>query len=255
MDSIATLHGEKIMKRFWQYSVAVILGVASYTTTFAQSPVAPPPVPADTIVGSGGYFDSDYGYHASTAAEGLLTGQARLYQGMGDYNRSTAEALKFREEARALYQDNYRNGLKTYFDLKRMNAAYRAETGPIPVSKEKLDQWNVEDQPVRLSRREYNSDTGRVQWPAVLKTAVFDAYRLELEDLFARRTANEFGVNSDFFRIVKQDATAMQNLLKAYLRSEEKFFSDQEYMAAKNFLDSLAHEARLAPDLDGLVAN
>lgn len=242
------------MKRSWQYLVAVVLGVVSYSTTVAQSP-APPAPPVDTIVGSGGYYNSDYGWHASTEAEGLLTGQARLYAGMGEYNRSTAEALKFREEARALYQDNYRNGLKTYFDLKRMNAAYRAETGPIPVSKEKLDQWNREDQPTRLSKREYNSDSGRLQWPSVLTTPIFDAYRVELDDAFARRTANEFGVNSDFYRIVKQDSTAMQNLLKAYLKSEEKFFSDQEYIAAKNFLDSLAHEARLAPDLDGLVAN
>jgi hypothetical protein len=244
------------MKRFWQYSVAAVLGLVSLGTVSAQSPVVAttPIVASDTIVGSGGYWDGYYG-HASTEAEGILSGTGRLLQGAGEYNRNTAQGLIFREQARALYQDNYRNGLKTYFDLKRMNAAYRAETGPVPVSKEKLDQWNQEDQPVRLTKREYNSDTGRVQWPSVLMAPVFDSYRLQMEDLFARRSANEFGVNSDFYRIVKRDSTAMQNLLKAYLKSEEKFFSDQEYIAAKNFLDSLAHEARLAPDLDGLVAN
>lgn len=244
------------MKRFWQYSVAVVLGLASLGTASAQSPVAPvaPVVPTDTIVGSGGFWNGYYD-HSSTEAEGILSGTARLYQGAGEYNRKTAQALIFREQARSLYQDNYRNGLKTYFDLKRINAEYRAEAGPIPVTKEKLDQWNLEDQPVRLTKREYNSDTGRVQWPSVLMAPVFDSYRLQMEDLFARRSASEFGVNSDFYRIVKRDSTAMQNLLKAYLKSEEKFFSDQEYIAAKNFLDSLAHEARLAPDLDGLVAN
>lgn len=242
------------MKRFWQISLAMVLGLGSYVTAGAQSPAPPPPAPpSDVIVGSGSY--ADYGWHASTEAEGYFTGQGRLLQGAGQYNKDTATAMVLREQARSMYQDNYRDGLKTYFDLKRINAQYRAEMAPTPVSKEKLDQWNLDDQPNRLSKREYNSDNGRLQWPSVLMTPVFEAYRTQLEDLFARRTANEFGVNSDFYRLVNHDASAMRNILKAYLRSEERFFTDQEYIAAKNFLDSLAHEARLAPDLDGLAAN
>ncbi len=240
------------MKRFWQITLAMVLGLGSYVTISAQSPVAPP---SDVIVGSGSGIYADYGWHASTEAEGYLTGQGRLLQGAGQYNKDTAAAMVLREQARSLYQANYRDGLKTYFDLKRINAQYRAEMAPTPVSKEKLDQWNRDDQPNRLTKREYNSDSGRIQWPSVLMTPAFDSYRLQLEDLFARRTANEFGVNSDFYRLVNHDASAMRNVLKAYLRSEERFFTDQEYIAAKNFLDSLAHEARLAPNLDGLAAN
>ncbi len=242
------------MKRIWQYSLVVLLGVASYSTAGAQTPVVL--APCETSVGPG-YIDGGYSFrsHASTEAEGILSGQGRLLQGAGEYNRNTAAALLLREQARALYQDNYRNGLKAYFDLKRINASYRAEMAPPPLSKEKLDEWNRQELPMRLTKREYNSDSGRVQWPAVLQISLFDAHRYELEALFARRTASEFGVTSDFYRMVQQDATAMKETLKAYLRNQEKFFTDQEYIAAQNFLNSLTHEARLAPDLDGLVAN
>jgi hypothetical protein len=191
----------------------------------------------------------------SSIEEGILSGQGRAMQGAGEYNRNSAEAMKALEQARALYLENARTQLKTYFELKELNAKYKSARMPMPISKEKLDEWNRDDQPERLSRRQYNSDTGRVQWPSCLMVAAFDDYRMEVDALFARRTANEYGVSSDFYRAVHQESAKMQNILKAYLRSEERFFTDQEYIAAKNFLDSLAHEARLAPDLDGLAAN
>jgi hypothetical protein len=212
----------------------------------------------DQLIGSGpGFMPANlspvYG-GTSSLEEGILTGQARLLQGAGEYNRNSAEALKAREQARALYLENARTGLKTYFELKEINAQYRAANAPPPLTKEKLDQWNREDQPARLSRREYNVDTGQISWPAVLMTAPFDAERMQLELLFARRTANEFGAASDFYRLVHQSTSRMADRLKSYLQSGEKFFSDQEYVAAKNFLESLAHEARLAPDLQGIAA-
>ncbi|WP_254507014.1 hypothetical protein [Anatilimnocola floriformis] len=246
------------MKRFWQISLATLLSLGSYCTANAQLSTPPgPPSPGncDTIVGSAGGYYGNYGWHASTEAEGYYTGQARLLQGAGDYNKNTAAAMVLREQARGMYQDNYRDGLKTYFDLKRINADYRAETAPAPLTKEKLDEWNKQDQPSRLTKREYNSDSGQVRWPSVLMTPAFDNYRAQVEELFARRTANEYGLTSDFYRSVQRDTTAMQTILKAHLKSEDRFFTDGEYMAAKNFLASLAHEARLAPDLDGLVAN
>jgi hypothetical protein len=195
------------------------------------------------------------GYGSGTLEEGILSGQARVYQGAGEYNRNSAEALKAIEQARALALDTARTRVKAYYELKELNAKYRSAHAPVPVSKEKLDEWNRQDQPDRLTRSEYNTDTGRIQWPSVLMTAAFDADRMELEAIFARRTANEFGPKSEFFRAVHQETTKMQNVLKAHLRSQERFFTDEEYMAAKNFLESLAHEARLPPDLDRLVAN
>jgi hypothetical protein len=192
---------------------------------------------------------------ASTEAEAYLTGQARSMQGAGEYNRNTAEALKTLELARAIALENARNGLKTYFELKDINANYQAKKLGMPLTKEKLDEWNRQDQPERLTRSDYNADTGTIRWPALLQTDVFADERIALEEMFARRTANEFGPKSDFYRHVSGSTQVLKERLKAYLRNNEKFFNDEEYVVAQNFLSSLAHEARTAPALDGLVAN
>lgn len=211
----------------------------------------------DQLYGSGpGFMPANFSSFGGTSSieEGILTGEARYLQGAGEYNRNTAEALKAREQARALYLENARTGLKTYFELKEINAKYRAAHAPLPLSKETLDRWVRQDQPARLTHREYNVDTGRISWPSLLMTAPFDAERIQLESLFARRTAGEFGVASDFYRTVQLTTDQMSERLKSYLQNGDKFFSDQEYMTAKNFLESLAFEARLAPDLQGLAA-
>ncbi|WP_425616456.1 hypothetical protein NA78x_000102 [Anatilimnocola sp. NA78] len=241
------------MTRIWNFAIAAVLGLVSVSAASAQTygPYA------------GGYNAGAYlgsapmlaNHHSSTIDEGILTGQSRLLQGAGIYNALTAEAYNRYQDGYAKELDNKQRYVKTYFETKRLNASYRAETMPAPLSKEKLDQWNQEDQPSRLSRREYNVDTGRVAWPAVLQAQIFDDNRLYLDDLFARRSANEFGVNSPFYREVKASTTQIKDQLRSYLRSEDKFFSDQEYVAAQNFLNSLQQEARMAPDLNGLVAN
>jgi hypothetical protein len=106
-----------------------------------------------------------------------------------------------------------------------------------------------------LSRHEYNTDTGALQWPAVLQAAAFDGHRLALDNLYARRAASDFGVNSPFYQQVNLNASQMRDMLKKFLKSEDRWFSAQEYTAAQNFLNGLLQEARLAPDLDGLAAN
>lgn len=191
----------------------------------------------------------------STIEESVLTGQARAYQGAGEYNRNSAEAVKTLELAKAIALENARTGLKTYFELKEINANYRAKHMPEPLTKEKLDEWNRQDQPERLTRAQYNTDTGSLRWPTLLQTQAFDDQRILLEELFARRSADEFGTDSEFYRQVAASSQVIKDRLKDYLRSGVKFFSDEEYVTAQNFMDSLTHEARLAPDIEGLAAN
>jgi len=211
--------------------------------------------PASATPPSGSVNPWFSGHHASTELEGALNGQARVIHAKGLYNQLTADAFNRWQEGYTKYLDNQTNRIHTYFKMKQINADYRAAKAPPPLTKEKLDLWNLQDQPDRLSRREYNSDTGNLEWPAVLQAQLFDSQRVYLNDLFARRTAGEFGVNSPFYQQVNANATVMKDTLKAFLKSDEKWFSQQEYIAAQNFLNSLTQEARLAPDLDGLAAN
>jgi hypothetical protein len=238
------------MTRYWTITAASILGLVSVMSANAQTYGPASATPPEASVNP--WFT---GRHASTELEGALNGHARLLHAKGLYNQLTADAFNRWQEGYSKYLENETNRVHAYFKIKQINADYRAAKAPPPLTKEKLDQWNVMDQPDRLSRRQYNSDTGNLEWPAVLQAQLFDQHRLYLSDLFARRTAGEFGVNSPFYQQVNMSTTRMKDTLKAYLRSEDKWFSDQEYIAAQNFLNSLTQEARLAPDLDGLAAN
>jgi hypothetical protein len=241
------------MSRLWKFAVAVVLGLASVAAASAQTNGGTYGPYAGGYVGASNPWFANH--HSSTIEEGVLTGSARLLEGYGRMNALNAQAYNTFQDGYAKALDNKTRYVKTYFETKRLNASYRAEMMPAPLSKEKLDEWNRQDQPARLTHHEYNTDTGRVQWPALLQAQVFDTHRYHLEDLFARRTASEFGVSSPFYRQVNSSTTVLKEQLRTYLRSEDKWFSDQEYIAALNFLNSLQHEARLAPDLDGLVAN
>lgn len=193
--------------------------------------------------------------HSSTELEGALTGHARWMHGRGLYNQLTADAFNRWQEGYSKYLQNEEQRVSTYFKLKGINADYRAAKYPVPLTQEKLDEWNLLDQPDRLTRVQYNTDTGLLRWPALLQVAPFSDQRLVLEELFARRTADEFGADSEFYRQVAQSVQVLKVRLKDYLRGGERFFSDEEYVVAQKFLSSLVHEARFAPDLDRLTAN
>jgi len=238
------------MKTLMTSAVAAILGLTSVLSVQAQTYGPASATPPQAAVNP--WFS---GRHASTAYEGALNGNARLLHANGLYNQLTADAFNRWQEGYTKFLDNENQRIHTYFKMKQINADYRAAKAAPPLTKEKLDQWNLEDQPDRLTRRQYNSDTGNLEWPAVLQAQIFDQQRQLVSDLFARRTAGEFGVSSPFYQRVNMSASAMKDTLKAYLHSDERWFNQQEYVAAQNFLNSLTQEARLAPDLDGLAAN
>lgn len=238
------------MIKFSSLAVATVLTLTAVSVSNAQpyaQASSTPPQAADVP-----WFAY---HHASTLQEGILTGQARYLHSLGLYNQLTADALVRREEARTRALENEHLRVATHFKIKQINADYRAQYKPQPLSKAVLDQRNLRDQPKRLTSREYNVDSGSLQWPAALQAAPFDGHRLAIDNLFGRRTAGEFGPNSQFYLEVSNTTAQMKDMLLKYSKSPDCWFRQQEYVGAKNFLDSLTQEARLAPNLEGLAAN
>lgn len=229
--------------------------VAAVFTLAAVSVASAQPYAASATPPQASNFPWFAYHHASTFEEGVLTGQARYLQALGQYNQLTADALVRREEARAKFYDNEKSRVATHFEIKKINADYRAQYKPQPLTKTVLDQRNLQDQPKRLTSREYNVDSGSLQWPAALQAEPFDGHRLVLDNLFNRRSAGEFGPNSKFYLEVSKTTAQMKDMLLKYSKSPDCWFRQQEYVGAKNFLDSLTQEARLAPNLEGLAAN
>ncbi|MBX9788763.1 MAG: hypothetical protein K2Y37_07590 [Pirellulales bacterium] len=181
------------------------------------------------------------GYHSSTIAEGYLRGLGDLVQSWGQYNLMTSQGANFAEQARQLALQNDAAAVQTYFHNRRVNTeARRAEAGP-RLTAAQVERVNLARTPQRLTARQL-SDEGAIAWPAVLEQPQYESLRTKISDSFAKRSSGEPGESATIYRQVQ---VATQSL-KALLRDDMSNLSTGEYLAARKFLDSLAHEARFA---------
>jgi hypothetical protein len=80
-------------------------------------------------------------------------------------------------------------------------------------------------------------NTGQINWPTALQHADFAAFRVELERAFAARA--EVGGTDELTNAKAQEAArGMRDELKTHLR----MLSPKDYITARRFIDSLAHE-------------
>jgi hypothetical protein len=105
-----------------------------------------------------------------------------------------------------------------------------------------VERINQSRTPARLTAAELGFD-GALQWPAVLQQPKYDPLRSKLSELFASRVSGDTAPSISFYGQVQ---TVTQSL-KSLLRDELPSLSSGDYLAARRFLNSLAHEARFAP--------
>ena len=94
--------------------------------------------------------------------------------------------------------------------------------------------------PDTLSEREYDRTIGRLNWPALLSSDEFAAERKALNRAYMARTPADAGPASAFHSNVWQLAQTMETKLK----NKANEVGSAEYLASKNFLQSLAYESQ-----------
>ncbi|QGJ71164.1 Hypothetical protein PBC10988_28670 [Planctomycetales bacterium 10988] len=188
-----------------------------------------------------GYYGGYGGYRASTAGEGYARGMASLIQSAGEANLLNSQAAINREAARSDYIDNRQKWTSTYFEMRKMNRAYRAEErGPAP-SQEAVVRWAQVGVPDRLSASDLDPLTGQIDWPRALMTEPFDGYRNVVEDLYEERAQSGVATGQLYYDI-QQVMAQMIDMLKANLDQ----YPTNDYIEAKKFLESLAYEAQFS---------
>jgi hypothetical protein len=78
----------------------------------------------------------------------------------------------------------------------------------------------------------------------------YNELRSALEDVFANRTPSNSGVGSS----TEVAATRITAVIQDDLKSQIREMTPNEYIAAKNFLRSLAYEARFMPGAEQVAA-
>lgn len=225
------------------------VGIALFcvsTSTFAQGQAGQGQVVTTPI------NNWSYQHHASTATEGVLNGQARVVQAVGQATYLNSIAAVNQQEAYRRWIENRKLYVKTYYENKEINREYREKYSSKPPTKERWARITASALPDRLSGEQYDAVTGRLVWPHVLRTDEYKAIRDRIDELLVTRTPENSGDGSPFQREIASLVGGMKMLLKDNIDT----LSTSQYGNAKGFLESLAYEAELpmGTPADAIVA-
>ncbi|MBM4010141.1 MAG: hypothetical protein FJ286_02000 [Planctomycetes bacterium] len=188
-----------------------------------------------------GGFGFNRGGYASTAQQGADYGMSEMMRAQGYQNLQNSEAAKNWEEARTLDIQNRLRWTETYFEMRKVNKEKRAEEAGPPVTQEQAIRMAAMKMPPRLGSTQLDPATGHIEYPMILTDDAFKPYRERLDKLFATRAASGGS-------IPYSDYQAIQQTVSQFIDALTKRVSDYpagDFGRAKNFLDSLGHEARL----------
>ena len=204
---------------------------------FACVPVAR----AQVVVGNGFSPYAVYGGgHASTAAEGYANGMSNIIQSAGSFNLQTSQAAINAEQARSMNLDNRLKGTQTYFEMRRVNTdARKAEQSP-GMSTE--DSWRYAQMyvPKRPSPAQLDPVSGKIYWPMMLRDPRYDDYRSKIDQLFMQREVAHGGIGYEMYTQIVQVTNSLLDTLKKNI----DLYNNGDYVRLKNFVESLAYEAK-----------
>ena len=187
----------------------------------------------------GGGWGGGWGYHSSTAAEGYQRGFADVVRSEGIANLLNSEASINYEDARSKAYDNALKGTQTYFTMRKMNEQYRSAERGTPATSEQLFRWAHRDVPRALNSYEFDSLSGQINWPLLLRAPGYEDYRHGVEQYFRMRS--EMPQKVDELTVVRTQEL-FDNWLMT-LKGDIKAFKPNEYIRSRKFLESLALEA------------
>jgi hypothetical protein len=190
-------------------------------------------------------YNYDNGWHASTVGESWARGRAAIIRSAGEYNLDTSKANINNQEAYSMALDNHLKKIDTYYAGRDKSRQYRAaERGPQP-STEAMYQYSRARLPNRATSYQVEPVFGTINWPAIFEGPQFDASRKQMDDLYRDRDTANLATGG-----IARTAASMEQELKGMINT----LTPDQYIGAKNFLKTLAYEARFAPDVQGVAS-
>jgi hypothetical protein len=234
--------GAKTMRRWYLFMVFVVFPTMILAQTgdsryegpdYASRPYQPAVPAPSTTIADGGYGGYD---GASTAAGSAMNGMASVISAKGSANLSNSAAVINMTEAQKNAIQNQQLGAETYFQMQRMNQAYKKEQRSPPPTKEQMARWARDAAPKPVAYNEVNPATGKVSWPDVLLQDSFAPQHSNLDQLLAKKATYGSLSFSD-----QMEARKTIEAMHSVLRSQIKNIPPQQYMDSYNFLRSLVY--------------
>jgi hypothetical protein len=195
-------------------------------------PVQPPPVVGAPVAA----YPAGYSY-IPTPAEGALNGIGNVISSRGNYNLSTSAAAINMTLAERNSLQNQLERVDTFFQKRQMNQAYQAQERGPRLTQEDLARIARAGVPAPLSPGDVNPVSGQINWPGPLTQDSFSADRTALEQLSANKATHGTLSSSD-----QMTARKTIESMFAELKSQIQDIPSQDYIASKNFLNSMIYE-------------
>ena len=205
-----------------------------------------------TIVPNSGYY-GPYGWTPGIRAYGtgwypgygglggLYYGEARLAEGLGQYNRDTAEAERTLADARQVDAQTRAQQVRDYWEARRQREDFVREQR---AQRRNRPQPAGPLAPPRPAADEFDPKTATIQWPPVLREDTFAAMRGEVDKLFAERLKTGKGGEGTLNYLEIRTAVSK---VRDELESQAGQINDDRWIAANQFLNRLVNEARETP--------
>ena len=185
-----------------------------------------------------------YGNFSSTPMESAQRGYASVLRAQGQYQLDASKAAVNYEQARQQYIENKQKWTETYWKRKREGEAERAKDyeekravrDRYRKSQDRL-QTSQTSQPNRMTHAEFDSNTGKIDWPEPLKSDAFAVHRQQLENEFALRAQTQ--ITPQLAEDIRDSTNQLRDVLKRNIRK----MSPSDYISARQFIDRLAQES------------
>lgn len=227
--------------------VAISLGAARTGLAEEDSMAGPP----------GGFLNSnttpnnpDRGHfqsHASTAAEGFLSGMARLRYANGAARKLHAEAMILEEQARWAAYQNAKERVRTFYARREEKQRYDTEQRVIAKNRDIEGKKLLEERSsvvyakaYRLKLEEFNRQNGQIAWFPVFHVDMFGKYCQKLNFLFKQRA--EYSLQND--EMIVDEILATLGDLEKCLRDNRGLFHIEDHAEAQDFLRGLFYEVK-----------
>jgi len=217
------------MSVYWKLTAAFLLGLLLCEFVTASDPVVYRPI-----------YGWNFLTHSSTPIESVLRGQAAWLESAG-------QASYYDSMAALNYQQAYKQSLENrllrtevYYSRKEMAKEYQQRYAEKPPTLDDVKRIARVAAPARLTPQQFDTRSGRLNWPHVLRDARYDPVRNKIDSLMVSRSAENSGDGSPSHAKIRQLVEVMKMLLKENMDR----VTPQQYANAKAFLVSLEFEAR-----------
>jgi len=195
---------------------------------------------------------AEFGYATASIMQSqadMIRAQAEMVKAQAAAAESWARVREMQQKTRSLALDNNLKYAKTFYEKRKLWEEHQTQHPRDRATPEEVNRYSRSNLPKRLESYQVSS-RGITYWPAVFERPEFAEERNTIDRLFKQRQPRDAGPESDFCQEVRGAADAMRDDLRGMLKE----LSPAQYVAARKFIDGVAREAELPPEISGVAA-